>query len=175
MLWRGEEMEQKALDSAVSEILVAARTAPKAKGIDNLVTAVATDGTIEKLRNHMENLAEKTGAQFLKRDAENLKNTPYVILLGTKINPVNVPYCGYCGYKDCQENRANDGICAFNTGDLGIALGSAVSKAADLRIDNRIMFSAGKAASELSLLGDDVSIIYALPLYIGGKNIYFDR
>ena len=36
--------------------------------------------------------------------------------------------------------------CVFNTGDLNLAIGSAVSLAADLRVDNRVMFSIGKAA-----------------------------
>jgi glycerol-3-phosphate dehydrogenase subunit C len=39
--------------------------------------------------------------------------------------------------------------CAFNSHDLGIAVGSAVSIAADFHADNRVMYSLGKAAVEL--------------------------
>ena len=67
------------------------------------------------------------------------------------------------------------GTCSFNAGDLGIAVGSVVSLAADLRVDNRIMYTAGKAAIELGLLGDDVFIAYAIPLSAKGKNPFFDR
>jgi uncharacterized ferredoxin-like protein len=67
------------------------------------------------------------------------------------------------------------GVCAFNSGDLGIAIGSAVSRAADLRIDNRVLYSAGKAAVELELLGEDIVLAYGLPLSITGKNPFFDR
>jgi uncharacterized ferredoxin-like protein len=70
---------------------------------------------------------------------------------------------------------AAGGICAFNSGDLGIALGSAVSRAADLRIDNRILFTAGKAAVELGMFGDDIRIAYGIPLSVSGKNPFFDR
>jgi uncharacterized ferredoxin-like protein len=71
--------------------------------------------------------------------------------------------------------RAAGGTCTFNSGDLGIAVGSAVSRAADLRIDNRVMYSAGKAAIELGYLGPEVAIAYGIPLAAKGKNPFFDR
>ena len=45
---------------------------------------------------------------------------------------------------------------------------------ADLRIDNRIMFTAGKAAASLGLLGDK-KLIFGIPLSVSGKSPYFDR
>jgi 3-oxoacyl-[acyl-carrier protein] reductase len=39
----------------------------------------------------------------------------------------------------------------------------------------QIAYSAGKAAIELGLLGDDVEIAYAIPLAAKGKNPFFDR
>ena len=70
---------------------------------------------------------------------------------------------------------AAGGTCSFNAGDLGIAVGSAAGLAADLRIDNRIMYTAGKAAIELGMLGEDVQIAYGIPLAAKGKNPFFDR
>ena len=67
------------------------------------------------------------------------------------------------------------GICVFNTGDLGIAIGSAISVAARNHVDNRIMFTIGKAAVNLKLLGDEVKIAYGIPLSAKGKNPYFDK
>ena len=67
------------------------------------------------------------------------------------------------------------GVCSFNAGDLGIAVGSAAAMAADFRIDNRIMYTAGKAAIELGLLGEGVEIAYGIPLAAKGKNPFFDR
>jgi len=63
----------------------------------------------------------------------------------------------------------------LNTGDLGIAVGSAASIAMDERVDNRIMHSVGKAAVDLNLLGEETKIIYGIPLYVGSKNVFFDR
>jgi uncharacterized ferredoxin-like protein len=59
--------------------------------------------------------------------------------------------------------------------DLGIAIGSAVSTASVLKIDNRIMLSIGLAAVNLKILGKDVKIAYGIPLSISGKNPFFDR
>jgi len=50
-----------------------------------------------------------------------------------------------------------------------------VSVAADLRVDNRVMYSVGKAALNIGILGEDVKIAYGIPLSISGKNPFFDR
>ena len=65
--------------------------------------------------------------------------------------------------------------CVFNVTDLGIAVGSAVSVAADNRIDNRVMYSAGKGALKAGMLPPDVKIAYGIPLSISSKSIYYDR
>ena len=57
---------------------------------------------------------------------------------------------------------------------MGIALGSMAAKAADLRIDTRIMFSAGYAARKLGLLSECRNVL-AMPLSISSKNPFFDR
>jgi len=59
--------------------------------------------------------------------------------------------------------------------DLGIAVGSAVSVAADHRIDNRVMYSAGKGALRLGIFPEDIKIIWGIPLSAGAKSIYYDR
>jgi uncharacterized ferredoxin-like protein len=45
--------------------------------------------------------------------------------------------------------------------------------AADLNIDNRIMYTIGTAAKGLNLLEADV--IMGIPFSVSGKDIYFDR
>ena len=56
-----------------------------------------------------------------------------------------------------------------------IALGSAAATAADCRMDSRILFSAGRAALSLGLMGENVKLIYGLPLAVTGKSPFFDR
>ena len=54
-------------------------------------------------------------------------------------------------------------------------LGSAAAAAADARVDSRVMFSVGRAAKSLGLLGEKASLVLGLPLSISGKSPFFDR
>ena len=175
MLIKDEIVEKDGLIHAAKSLCVAARTAPKAKGKDLLVTAVATENDKQRLQQQMRRIGERDGVPFFLRDAANLDHAPVVVLLGTRKEPLNIPACGFCGFADCDTMTAAGGTCSFNAGDLGIAVGSAAALAADQRIDNRIMYTAGKAAIELGMLGEDVKIAYGIPLAAKGKNPFFDR
>ena len=99
-----------------------------------------------------------------------------MILMGTKIDPLRLKICGMCGYADCDEKDKHPEIpCVFNTGDLGIAIGSAVSVAMDNRVDNRIMYTVGQAVKLMGLLPEEYKIIYGIPLSVSSKNVFFDR
>jgi uncharacterized ferredoxin-like protein len=175
MLILNEAAETSGLIRAAEHICVAARTAPKGKGQDLLVTAIVTDDDRRRLQKKMLEIGRRDDVAFFLRDAGNLEHAPVVILIGTRKVPLRLPACGYCGFIDCDTMLDAGGTCSFNTGDLGIAVGSAAAMAADFRIDNRIMYTAGKAAVELGMLGDDVKIAYGLPLAAKGKNPFFDR
>lgn len=175
MLNLNVESYTQTLIDAAQQLCIAARTAPKAKGKDLLVTGVVSGADKVRLADTMREIARRDGVAFFERDAQNVDDSPVVVLIGTLKDVIGLPHCGYCGFDDCQALSESGGVCAFNSGDLGIALGSAVSRAADLRLDNRIMYSAGKAAVELKLLGPEVAIAYGIPLSAGGKNIFFDR
>lgn len=170
-------ISENVLMRTAEKMITAARTAPKAKGIDNLVIAMAEGDTIKLLSNKLNELvSEGKAPEYFARDGKNILNSKVIVLIGTKIEPVGIKYCGYCGLENCEENLKHPNIpCALNTGDLGIAIGSSVSVAMDERVDNRIMHSVGIAAVDLKLLGDNVNIAYGIPLYIGSKNIFFDR
>lgn len=154
----------------------AARTAPKGKGVDNLVTLVVTGADKDKLAKEMRSIAEEYSAAFFTRDANCVDISQAVVLLGQRPVPFYLPQCGYCGFQDCAENVKNNGVCAISVGDLGIATCSAVSVAALHHIDNRIMFSAGRAALNLKMFEDDgVKEAYGIPLSVTGKSPFFDR
>lgn len=170
--------EKEAVFDVAKKMCVAARTAPKTRGIDLIVTAILTEKDLEKLANTMEELGHKHDEQFCNRnirDAKNVRNSDAVVIIGTKTKPRGVTFCGFCGFDNCSDAKNNGGHCAFDDIDLGIAIGSAVSIAADNRIDNRVMFSIGKTAMEMHLLGSGVEKILGIPLSVAGKNIYFDQ
>lgn len=156
-------------------ICAAARTAPKGRGLDLITTAIVDGEDKNKLADRMHLIAERDSVAFFARDAENVRQSQLVILFATSKKPLGLPNCGFCGFGNCGELQQSGGVCAFNSGDLGIAIGSAVSRAADLRIDNRILYTAGKAALELGLLGKDAALAFGLPLSVTGKSPFFDR
>lgn len=171
------EMKEVILEDVIRRMALAARTAPKARGKETLYTAgVSKEGRLQ-LAKHMRKMAEEgRGAPFFLRDADNLEHADGLLLLGSSIDPMRLENCGLCGFANCDEKVLHPNHpCVFNTGDLGIAIGSAVSVAMDCRIDNRVMFSIGMAARELRLLGEEVRIVYGIPLSMSGSNLFFDR
>ncbi|MFH1540258.1 MAG: DUF2148 domain-containing protein [Elusimicrobiota bacterium] len=169
------DAEKNGIITIANLMCAAARTAPKAKGIDNIVTMIFTDKDIEDLSEKMVEVAN-TGYRtntFL-RDAQCLKKATAVVLIGTKISTRGLN-CGFCGFELCKKCEELKGMCAYNPGDLGIAIGSAVGVAANNYIDNRIMYTAGYTAVKNKLLGDEVKIAFGIPLSTTGKNIFFER
>jgi len=168
---------KQALLNVANKMLVAARTAPKARGVDNLLLAIAEKEAIEAIANKMIKMAESNIVPtFFIRDANNILSCDVMVLIGTKIKSIGLQYCGLCGYTNCEEkDKYPNHPCSMNTGDLGIAIGSAVSVAIDERVDNRIMYSVGMAVRKLEMFGKEYRIIYAIPLSCTGKNPFFDR
>ena len=171
-----EEINAGVLVRVAEKMLIAARTAPKGKGADNLVLALVQKEEIKKIAAKMKEIGEQLELNAFVRDSGNILCSPVMLILGTRIKSMGLKKCGMCGFKNCAEKEKNINVpCVFNTGDLGIAMGSAVSVAMDNRIDNRIMYTAGQAILDLGILNKDVKIIYCIPLSGGPKNIFFDR
>jgi uncharacterized ferredoxin-like protein len=168
-------IEQLAALDIARFMCVAARTAPKAKGIDNIVTAIIEGSDLEKLAAKMRYFAERENKPGFARDADGISKSICVVLIGTKVAAAGLTFCSFCGWPDCETMAKKGGVCAYNPLDLGIAAGSAASIAADFRVDNRIMYSAGLAAIKMGLLGEETKLAIAIPLSASGKNIFFDR
>ena len=174
----------EAVIEAAKLMLVSARTAPKTRGLDDVEVALISDREeIERLARKMEELATSLEFGFFARDADNVRRSEAVVLIGVKASKPKDLDCGGCGFPGCEEFRkARRGrgkgysgpSCVFQLMDLGIAVGSAVKTASILNIDNRVMFSVGVAALELGLL-ENSDIALGIPLSAYGKNIYFDR
>lgn len=171
----GKKIEEAAILDAARFMCVAARTAPKARGVDNIVTKIAGVSDIKKLAAKMRFFGKKENKPSFIRDADCIVKCPCLVLIGTKVIPVGLTFCGFCGWPDCAAMEQKGGVCAYNSLDLGIAVGSAISTAADFRIDNRIMYSVGLVAMKIGLLPSSIKIAIGIPLSATGKNIFFDR
>jgi len=148
----------------VELMAISAKTAPKARGIDNIVTVVLHEREeLEELARKMEELAPELG-RFFKRDADNVRNSDVVVIIGAKIVDLGIK---------TPKSYPIDVNTAMALINLGIALGSAVKTASLHNVDNRIMYTIGVAAKELGIV--DADFIIGIPLSAKAKNIYFDR
>lgn len=158
---------------AVRQMMTAARTAPKGKGIDIVEIAMVEGDDIRKLSSEMLRIADETGMKFFIRDAENVSGAEAVMIVGTRSQAQGLN-CGHCGFAACGE-KPEAVPCAINSVDLGIAIGSASATAADLRLDTRVMFSAGLAAQRLEWLGESCRCVMGIAVSASSKNPFFDR
>jgi len=169
------ELEQEAALQVASLMAAAARTAPKTRGVDNVrVIGIEDAATKARLASKMRELAKSEDRPWFERDATCVENSSAVLLVGVAAKTADLN-CGYCGQASCEELEKKNGICSFNSIDLGIAVSSAVSVAADSRIDTRVMFSVGRAGLAMNLFDGAVKQALGIPLSITGKSPFFDR
>ena len=160
----------------VAELMCcSAITAPKGKGVNLLYTKIFEGEEKEKVADLMEKIGKEKEIPFFIRDSKNVRDSLLVVFIGTEVKPRGVPFCGFCGFENCEKSAEAGAYCAYAVGDLGIAIGSAVKIASENNIDNRIMFSFGKAAIVGGFVPGKIKLGYGIPLSVSGKNIFFDR
>ena len=172
MIYSSKDMESRAVLDTAAKICAAARTAPKTRGMDGLVTCVLTGEDKSQLAAQMRKLADELDYAFFNRDADNVDASDAVVLFGMEeVRRGLDAGCQYCHFESCADCTEKDGLCAWDAIDIG----SAAAAAADARVDSRVMFSVGRAAKSLGLLGEKASLVLGLPLSISGKSPFFDR
>lgn len=173
MIRNERNMRHELVVEAAHRMMLAARTAPKGKGVDIIEIALLSDrADLESLSEAMRRKGEATGMKFLLRDADNILQGEALLLIGTRSQAQGLN-CSYCGFPTC-ELKPEATPCAINSIDVGIAVGSACSVAADMRVDTRVMFSAGWASQEQGWL-PGCSQTIAIALGAASKNPFFDR
>lgn len=172
MIQNEREIRHEYVLQAVRQMMTAARTAPKGKGIDIIEVAMVTDEDIKRLSEELVIMSGETGLKFFLRDADNILQAEAIMIAGTR-QQVQGLNCAHCGFPTCVE-KPEAVPCAINSVDLGIAVGSACATASDLHLDTRVMFSAGMAAQRLGMLGD-CKCVMAIPVSASSKNPFFDR
>jgi uncharacterized ferredoxin-like protein len=175
--------EKQGLLGAAELMMVSCRTAPKSGGVDDVETLLLTGYEKDEIATEMEKMSEARKIDGFRRDADNLRRSEALLLVGVNGKRSFGFSCGACGHSTCQEFDAaartagldfEGPTCVFKAIDLGIALGSAVKTASDLNVDNRVMYRGGTAAKRLGYLAGS-NVVMAIPISASGKNIYFDR
>jgi uncharacterized ferredoxin-like protein len=178
--------ETDAVVTVAGLMALAARTAPKGKGVDTLDIRVLVKKELKALAARLEALGTERHIGFFIRDARNIGAADACLIVGSRGDRVAGINCGGCGYATCAElekakkkrtcDTPFDGPnCVVRMTDLGIAVGSAAKTAQIHNVDNRIMYSGGVAAKDLGLVAKDCTVVYAIPLSATGKNIFFER
>jgi uncharacterized ferredoxin-like protein len=179
--------EENAIMTVADLMALAARTAPKGKGVDTLEIRVLAKKDLKKLAAHLTKMGTDRNIGFFLRDAKNIAASDACVLIGCRGDNVAGVNCGACGFATCAElekagrKKAKSETpfaspnCAVRMTDIGIAIGSAVKTAQIHNADNRIMYSGGVAARDLGLVPKECTVVYAIPLSATGKNIFFDR
>jgi uncharacterized ferredoxin-like protein len=179
----GRALERQGVLEAAKMMLVSARTAPKTGGVDDILTCLVDGEEVEQIARAMDDLGEERGIDGFHRDANNVRDSDAVVLVGVRGNKKYTLDCGACGFGTCDEFTHADETegmdfigptCIFKALDLGIALGSAAKTAGVLNVDNRIMYRIGAAAMRLRLL-PEATVIMGIPVSAKGKSIYYDR
>jgi uncharacterized ferredoxin-like protein len=180
---KGQQAEDEAVVQAAKLMLASVRTAPKASGMDDILTALVLGEEKDAIAARMEEQSLKEEGLRRSRDARNVRDSVAVLLIGARTGRGVKVNCGACGCVNCHElekAEKKDGKdfrgpgCVFKAIDLGIALGSAVKTASILNIDNRIMYTIGAAARQLQLV-PEADVIIGISISASGKNIFYDR
>lgn len=172
MIYNERETRHQQVIEAARAMMTAARTAPKAKGCDIIEISMVTEDDIYALSNALQQIGEERQRAGMIRDAQNILAAEAIILIGSREQAMGLN-CAYCGYPTC-DARPEGVPCSMNTIDVGIAIGSACATAADLRVDTRVMYSAGYAAHKLGWM-PNCNYIIAIPVSAASKNPFFDR
>ncbi len=180
---KSNEAEKEAILQAARAMVLSARTAPKTAGVDDVLTLITYGREKDAIADEMDKIGGKRRNKGFLRDANNVRGSYAVVLIGARTRKSMGLNCGACGHKSCREFEAAKPVsrqdfvgpaCVFKALDLGIAIGSSVKTASDFNVDNRIMYRVGVAAMRLKLLAG-ASVVMGIPVSAKGKNIYFDR
>ncbi|AGK60467.1 Uncharacterized protein containing a ferredoxin domain [Archaeoglobus sulfaticallidus PM70-1] len=179
MILDESEIRDELIRQISRQLMITARTAPKAKGEDSLEILYVDGEEKERIAEKMVEMKDRH--KDFVRDAEGVKKAQAVLLIGVFGDRVIGLNCGACGLtcdemKKAEKKEGKDyrgPMCAYKLIDLGIALGSVAKLASIMGVDNRIMYRIGTAARKLGYAKAD--IVMGIPLTSAGKNPFFDR
>jgi uncharacterized ferredoxin-like protein len=128
-------VESDAVKSVAGLMVLAARTAPKAVGLDSIKVEVLTGKDLDKLANQMIKRGNESKIDFFRINGGQVKVRDAMLLIGVEGTKVSSADCGGCGYATCDEmakavkaGKNKKALypgpnCVLKIADLGIAVG----------------------------------------------------
>ena len=95
MVRKYDEIKDAVLKDVAELMCVAARTAPKTRGRDNLVISILGKSDKKKVIIKMKQIAKRDSRPSCERDAGSIKNIDYIVVIGTKKETLGLN-CGFC-------------------------------------------------------------------------------
>ena len=90
--------------AATRQLLTAARTAPKARGVD-IIEAILVEGDdLKILADKMIEIGNERNRPSFIRDAGNVLQAECIVAIGTSYQSLGLN-CGYCGFATCAERE----------------------------------------------------------------------
>ena len=147
MIYNERTQRHEQVVASARQMLTAARTAPKARGVD-IIEAILVEGDdLKLLAERMVEIGNNRNRPSFIRDAGNVLQAECIVAIGTRYQSLGLN-CGHCGFATCAEREQKAEVpCSLNSIDVGIAVGSACATAADLRLDTRVMYSMDRRGS----------------------------
>ena len=176
MIYKSDTAEKDALLEVAKLMVTAARTAPKARGIDAILTMIVDGADKDAVANEMRRIYGGDEDRFrFDRDASCVDASEYVVAIAVVDKPIGPLLCNACGFENCGAAVKAGVPCCFNISDLGTAACSACAVASHHWVDNRLMYTIGKAVQNLGLFDTKIRMCYGIPISATGKSIYYDR
>ena len=177
MIYKSDSAEKDALLEVAKLMAVAARTAPKARGVDTILTMIIDGAEKGAVAEEMRRIYGGDEDRFrFDRDANCVDASECVVAIAVIDKPIGLKnVCNACGHENCGAATKAGVPCAFNISDLGTATCSACAVASHHWVDNRLMYTVGLAVQNLGLFETDIRMCYGIPISATGKSIYYDR
>jgi len=84
-----EQFKSESVKNIAKKMILAARTAPKARGRDYVSLALADGKELQIIADKMIEIGKRKGQHFFERDAGNVLQSEVLVMMGTSIQSLN--------------------------------------------------------------------------------------
>ena len=104
MIYNERTQRHEQVVAAARQMLTAARTAPKARGVD-IIEAILVEGDdLKVLADRMVEIGNERNRPSFIRDAGNVLQAECIVAIGTRYQSLGLN-CGHCGFATCAERE----------------------------------------------------------------------
>ena len=104
MIYNERTQRHEQVVASARQMLTAARTAPKARGVD-IIEAILVEGDdLKLLADRMVEIGNERNRPSFIRDAGNVLQAECIVAIGTRYQSLGLN-CGHCGFATCAERE----------------------------------------------------------------------